>query len=427
MPAATAVKVPGRRHPASWAAWPVLAVAHAGLLLELQPLATWFYPLAWWSYIAILDGVLCRRGEAPLMAWPPRRLAGVAAASWAFWLLFEAINLRIANWYYVGVPEMWPLRWLGISLSFATVLPLMAVTARVLWPLAWPGPCRVRPLALTPGRLRAVQAAGVLFLALPLAFPRYAFPLVWGFVPLLLDPVNHRAGRPSLLAQWERGSARRFVNLLLAGLACGLLWECWNFWAVGRWVYTVPFLSETKVFEMPPLGFLGFPPLAVAGYVFTVWVDGVWAKTGAVTRALAAAGVLALGLATLGGMDRLTVDAVVPRLEGVGVLAPAERAALEGAGVNSLKALAALPDARLGAVAARAGLAPGHLAEARAWARLARLKGIGNAHAARLWALGVRSVADLAARGPEALHEALGGAEPLPRLKVWVRAARRAG
>jgi hypothetical protein len=50
------------------------------------------------------------------------------------------------------------------------------------------------------------------------------------------------------------------------------LWEFWNYWAVSRWTYTVPYqLFGWKVFEMPALGYLGYPPFAVecwAMYVF---------------------------------------------------------------------------------------------------------------------------------------------------------------
>ena len=56
-----------------------------------------------------------------------------------------------------------------------------------------------------------------------------------------------------------------------AGGACGLLWEFWNYWAATKWTYTVPYLGGVKLFEMPVLGFLGFPPFAVecwAMYVF---------------------------------------------------------------------------------------------------------------------------------------------------------------
>jgi Domain of unknown function (DUF4332) len=408
-------------------AWGVLAIAHAGAALELQPLATWFYPLAWWSYVAIADGVLMRRGAPALLGPPWRvvRLLGLAFASWAFWLLYEAVNLRIADWFYVGVPEVRPLRWLGISLSFATVLPLLLVTERLVDLGLRPDAFRVRPMRLSAGGLVAVQVAGVLFLLLPLAFPDHAFPLVWGFLPLLLDPVNRRAGRPSLLADWERGSARRFVALLLAGLICGLMWEAWNYLAVGRWIYTVPYLDRVKLFEMPPLGFLGFPPLAVAGYVFLAWLDGEWRRAGAALRALAAALTLVAGLSVLWGMDRETVAAVVPRLEGVAPLDGEARAALRRHGEGSVRALARLPGDSLPALARAAGIDPETLAAARAWARLAGLKGLGNENVARLWALGIRDAADLARQDPAALAARLGGPLTERRLRVWVRAAGR--
>ena len=49
-------------------------------------------------------------------------------------------------------------------------------------------------------------------------------------------------------------------------MICGLLWECWNFWARSKWVYEIPFFDWAPIFEMPVAGFLGFPPFAVASH-----------------------------------------------------------------------------------------------------------------------------------------------------------------
>jgi hypothetical protein len=65
----------------------------------------------------------------------------------------------------------------------------------------------------------------------------------------------------------QKGSGRNLYLLLLSGLLCGILWECWNFWAGSKWLYTIPYLGFLKIFEMPILGFFGFPPFAVACYV----------------------------------------------------------------------------------------------------------------------------------------------------------------
>ena len=48
-----------------------------------------------------------------------------------------------------------------------------------------------------------------------------------------------------------------------AGLLCGLWWEAWNYGAAAKWVYTLPVLNFGKIFEMPVLGYLGFPPFAL--------------------------------------------------------------------------------------------------------------------------------------------------------------------
>jgi len=50
------------------------------------------------------------------------------------------------------------------------------------------------------------------------------------------------------------------------------LWEFWNYWALTKWTYTVPFFGNVKIFEMPVLGFLGFPPFAVECWVMYIFL-----------------------------------------------------------------------------------------------------------------------------------------------------------
>ena len=49
-----------------------------------------------------------------------------------------------------------------------------------------------------------------------------------------------------------------------------------NYFAITQWVYTLPVLGFAKVFEMPLLGFLGFPPFALESavmYNFLIALD----------------------------------------------------------------------------------------------------------------------------------------------------------
>ena len=34
---------------------------------------------------------------------------------------------------------------------------------------------------------------------------------------------------------------------------------CWNFYSLPKWIYTIPYVGFWKVFEMPILGYLGYP------------------------------------------------------------------------------------------------------------------------------------------------------------------------
>ncbi len=226
----------------------------------------YLYFFAWYPYITFLDGLLFRlRGQSWLLT-QPRKFLQIFFWSVTVWLIFEALNLALKNWGYVAVTPIGWVRWGGYAAAFATVLPGLLLTAQVIDALgAWKGR-KARPF--NPGAWQPVSLmVGAAFLILPLVFPRYAFPLVWGAFFFLLDPFCDLWGAPSLIARFAAGERREHLCLLAAGLVCGLWWEAWNYFAITKWVYIFPVLNFAKVFEMPVLGFLGFPPLALEAAV----------------------------------------------------------------------------------------------------------------------------------------------------------------
>jgi hypothetical protein len=277
----------------TWAGAAALAVAHLLLALRVEPVTTYFYEIVWWAFILAADGVVAaRRGWSPLSALGPRYLA-LAGWSAAFWLLFEAYNFRLENWHYVDVPAgFWTVRVRALA-AYGTVLPALFTTALLFESL--PALARLRgPRLRPPGRLTPwLVAAGAAAMALPLVAPRYAFPLVWVGLWLLLDPWNRARGAPSLLADLEAGRPGRTAALLAAGAACGLLWEVWNYRAGTKWRYTVPFVGDLRLFEMPLLGFLGFPPFALEAFAAYVslsrlgWAPPVFDRGGPAGRSAA--------------------------------------------------------------------------------------------------------------------------------------------
>lgn len=271
-----------RRRPLAaygWAGLAMLVLAEGLMFRGIQPVAIYFTPIAWTCYILLADAaVLAITGHSRLHD-EPWRLARVALLSIPLWLVFEAYNLRLQNWTYVGVPTNWAAGLLGYGWSFATITPGIFETADLVEAFGWfkPG----RPITFSTAAERGMAIFGLVCLVLPLALPRhiaaYLFALVWiGFV-LLLDPINHRLRLPSLLGDLAAGRRGRLHSLLIAGWICGWLWEFWNYWAAAKWHYIFPLAQPWKIFEMPAPGYLGFLPFALecfAMYVTASWMMG---------------------------------------------------------------------------------------------------------------------------------------------------------
>jgi hypothetical protein len=238
----------------------------------------------WTGYVLFVDALAVR-----VTGWSyltTHRVDGlvVALASILCWWLFEWYNAprfwrggadAIGLWWqYHGLePNPW-LRRLGYDWAFATIFPALFLTAAVLRARLFQG-VRVRPWRPSPAAHRLMIALGAVMVVLPLAIvSAWLVPLVWTGFALLLEPLNARAGRPSWLADLGRGDASRVLGLLAAGAVCGVLWEFWNYWAATRWTYTVPYLGHLKLFEMPVLGYLGFPPFALECYAMYHWLRG---------------------------------------------------------------------------------------------------------------------------------------------------------
>ncbi len=224
------------------------------------------YPFAWYGFIVFIDGLLWWRWNEGLILARPREFVTLLFWSAVFWFFFEIWNLRFKNWFFVGAPagDLWP--HVEAYLNFATVLPGMFLVYRLICRLKIPKQVKTR-FVLKTGIRKACPIIGIVMIVLPLIYPDYFFPLVWGSLIFLLEPVCARWGGRSLLADAERGEWTTFVRLLIAGLVCGGYWELCNFWSLEKWVYSVPFFSQGKLFEMPYLGFLGFPPFCVQCFV----------------------------------------------------------------------------------------------------------------------------------------------------------------
>ena len=297
-----------------WFGLLLLGVSELCLWLRIEPVYSWFYCFAWWSYILLADNLLLRVAGRSLLESRRGELRRMLPLSVFTWLLFEAYNLIIRNWGYDGVPiQLW-VRWPGYTLAFATVLPGIFITADLVGHFVFgPRPVLASEAERAPDGAptrpdRRMIALGVFLSAAPLLWPRYFFPAVWIGPILLLDPCLERFGIRSLSLSIAAGERRRIWSLLLGGTVCGLLWEFWNFWAGSKWLYSVPFFGSWKIFEMPLLGFLGFPPFALECWIVYHLTTAVLQRVGSVSGRLALwAAIAVFCLAVFGGIDRNTV------------------------------------------------------------------------------------------------------------------------
>jgi hypothetical protein len=260
-----------------WLGLVTLVCAEYLMFHGIEPAATYFSPLAWTAYILLADAAIFAVSGHSRLRDEPRGLLKMAVLSIPLWLIFEAYNLRLANWMYVGLPQGVVERWFGYAWSFATITPAIFITAALIESFGWfEGDSRT--LRLGRATETASIAVGAALLTVPLLVPArmgtYMFGLVWlGFL-FLLEPINYRLLLPSFIGDLARGYRGRLYSFLAAGWVCGWLWEFWNYWARARWIYTFPISQQWKIFQMPMPGYLAFPVYALE--CFAMYVTGAW-------------------------------------------------------------------------------------------------------------------------------------------------------
>jgi hypothetical protein len=202
----------------------------------------------------------------------------------------------------------------------------------------------------------------------------------------------------------ERGSAANLIASLLAGLVCGFLWETWNYWAISKWVYTVPYFEDLKLFEMPALGYGGFILFALETLLFFSLVNEIPAsrRNRLATSTLA----LALSVLTFVMIDRYTLFSYTATVDELTFLRPGTLEELKRKDVGTSFAID--PER----------LQP----EERQMLELMHLKGLGLARTMKLKDHGVTSVRELSRLNEEQLAGML-EEKNRRRVRVYLTAA----
>jgi hypothetical protein len=229
-------------------------------------------PLVWPGYVLLLDGLLVMLTGTSGVRRRPHHFATLFLASVVIWCVFDWVNFYFIHaWSYLGMPgPFWDRAW-GYFLAFGCILPGMLLSGQVFLALGWFHRARGTTYRLPTWVPPVVLVIGAAMFAWPLiARDPVTNYTLWTSLVFMLDPINLWLGRPSVLRDWQNGWYGRTLAAFAGGLLCGLLWEFWNYWALAKWVYHLPFLGaweHVRYFEMPVPGLLGFIPFGLECWV----------------------------------------------------------------------------------------------------------------------------------------------------------------
>ena len=255
----------------------LIGVAWPASWLQVAILGQYAFFSLWLGYILTVDALVLRRTETSILARSPVVFLGMFLFSVPAWWLFEGINHLTQNWHYLGAEEYSTLRYVLVaSWHFSTVTPAVFETAELVGSLRLVARFQRGPaLPVSRPALVAAVALGLVLLLALVAWPGYAYPATWVCVFLLLDPVNALRRQPSVLESLRRGDWRLVVVMGLGAIVCGWFWEMWNYWALPKWYYTIPFADWARVFEMPLLVYGGYLPFGLEVFAMYHFMRGV--------------------------------------------------------------------------------------------------------------------------------------------------------
>jgi hypothetical protein len=396
------------------------------LFHKIEPLFYFFYLTAWWSYIFFIDAILAIKTKRFQIL--NNRLPLLIVISSGFWCLFEIINIRLQNWFYVNLPDEMFYRYTGYLLAYGTVIPALYVTKEFIGTML--GEIRIKPLHVKNYTFYSILLGIIAFL-FTCFFPDYFFSLTWIFLALILDGYNYRKGYASFMRDFEEGLATQFVATILSGLLCGLLWEAWNHLSISKWVYSVPFLEDVKIFEMPVPGYIGFLVFGLEAMTFVNFLGGIKSyrvsipfsehgeqegeaptalpREGA-TRAPLIAAMISILFSALSFtlIDRYTVFSCAPKIEDIDF-------------INKEK----LNDFKIIGVRTSFGININLLSlQERENLKFLHLKGLGLHNFLKLKKQGIKNISDLSKLDDTALSKIL-DEDNMRRVRLYIKAAKK--
>ena len=263
----------------------MIVLAEVNFIFKLEPFASWYFPIIWFGCIFVIDSLIYKLRKHSLMHNDRQQFIFLMALSAIIWWIYELLNAQTGNWNYwsngAPVAGMTLFIFAKRTLEFSTVLPAFFETFELFKTLNLFSHAQLKKVhKITKLFLFAMVGFGIFSLAAQLIAPKIFYPLIWLAFFFILDPINYLHKQPSIIKHLEDRRLHVPAITLLSGIVLGILWEFWNYWAVIKWTYNIPYLGFLKVFEMPILGYLGYLPFALSLYAMYYFVYSLFKHKG---------------------------------------------------------------------------------------------------------------------------------------------------
>ena len=414
-----------------------------GLVFNIPVVDTLWYIFGWYGYLLVLDVVIYCIQDHSFISDRKIELLEMLLWSVSFWYIYEAYNLILKNWYYIFGFKSPVVQFIYGLLAFATVFPASFFHYELLKALGLFEDSTPSPRAFKILRPFS-KYFGALCIILPLIIPKYTFWMVWGATLGIPAVINYNIGAESLLRDLKQGTATRVYRLLVGGLMAGVVWEGLNYWARCKWIYTVPGLEELKLFEIPVLGLLGFPILAVSSFSYYSLLNHFlrggrhWEiKDGEQQNKSRSSGYIPaviisviFSIVVFIGLFNINYKSTRPLLREIPALNSTRVKKLKKTGIHSPEQLYSHAQRQgVNVVAKNANLKTDIVKKSFEFCSLMLHKGMGYKNAVLLNRIGIYTVDQLEDRSPSKIYQNIRNVEKsnsYPRMKeiqVWIRAA----
>lgn len=242
-----------------------------------------------WGFTFLLDGIVFKRTAGKsIISTRPKEIFGIGLASSFGWVLFEYLNFFVLDtWYYPHgdlIPE-----------SEFTIYAVLGSSG--LLPMAFEWNSLFHTFPKLKNRFKNGPKLFLpwwvrnLFLVLSFAaiyfaptYPNQLFSILW-FAPMAI--IGVLLSKFGIWTPFKSIREGNWSTISLFGLAYfiqGFLCEFWNYFSASHtdgssvpnsynpdyWMYSLPYVNEFHVFEMPILGLAGYIPFGV--YCAVWWI-----------------------------------------------------------------------------------------------------------------------------------------------------------